>query len=124
MKSNIDYLRYALLATAAFVVINMVYSISSFDMMALGFVLWNLAPCFLGYIIINQLEATSTPIGFVVGILAFTIFIHSSWMLDVAGFQTGSSTSALVFIFAPVYSVLLGLIGAGVGVVISKLAKN
>ena len=33
---------------------------------------------------------------------------HAAWLFDWGGTQTGSSTSGLIFLFSPIYSVLLG----------------
>lgn len=33
---------------------------------------------------------------------------HAAWVFDWGGTQTGSSTSGLIFLFSPIYSILLG----------------
>ena len=45
---------------------------------------------------------------FAVFALLFVVFFHLSWLFDWGGTATGSSTSALVFIFIPFWAFILG----------------
>ena len=121
MTTTVKFLRSATIFATLFVVVNMTYTMSSFDIGAIGFIAWNIAPCVLAYMIISRPSAKHPAIGFVIGVLGLTILIHFYWMFDISGTKTGPSTSALIFIFIPIYSILLGLIAAAVGFGVSKL---
>jgi hypothetical protein len=43
--------------------------------------------------------------------LGLLLFGHLAWYFDWQGTKTGSSTSGLIFIFLPLYAVILGGIG-------------
>ena len=47
---------------------------------------------------------------FVILFLIFPVFINIAWITDFQGMKTGSSTSALIFIFAPLWANVSGLI--------------
>lgn len=78
------------------------------------FAVWNASPLLISYYLVNKgLSINSKPvmIGFVVYTvfsLGILLFGHFAWYFDWQGTQTGSSSSGLIFIFLPVYAVILG----------------
>ena len=54
-------------------------------------------------------------IGLAGAILGSMICVYFTWKFDWWDARTGSSTSALIFIFAPLWTLFSGLIGWGVG---------
>lgn len=115
MTAALKFVRTAAMVVALFVIVNMAISASGFDLSALVFLAWNVAPCILAYAAVTRRTAAYPAAGFAVGALGLTLLMHAQWMFDIGGAQTGSSTSALIFIFIPVYAVATGLIGAVVG---------
>jgi len=96
------------------------------------FLIWNLLPIILALVFIHLAEerlplspqaffALFVSIAFAVGV---TVFFHLAWMIDIAGTATGSSTSALMFVFLPVYSAIAGVIGGVIGVLIGSLQER
>ncbi len=90
------------------------------------FTLWNLLPlAVVAMLLLNvrykwrwcNMSAGSrgAVLGFVLGSLGFTFLMHLAWMLDLGGTATGSSTSGLIFIFIPIYSLGLGILGTPIG---------
>lgn len=70
--------------------------------------LWNLFPLFVAGLALGRggaafVFATVTALA-----IALT---HAAWVFDWGGTQTGSSTAGLIFLFSPVYSMLLGACG-------------
>ncbi|MBM4118084.1 hypothetical protein FJ251_10170 [bacterium] len=71
---------------------------------------WNLLPLVLAILAIVRsgdvrpsLSATTFA-----GITTLSVALtHAAWVFDWGGTQTGSSTSGLVFLFSPIYSILL-----------------
>jgi len=84
-------------------------------------IIWDALPLYVGYAIFhkafkaqceNKLYAS---IGFLIVSVGFSYFYHIAWFLDWEGTRTGGSTSALIFIWFPIYSVLIGSFGYFVG---------
>lgn len=48
---------------------------------------------------------------------------HTAWVFDWGDTQTGSSTAGLIFLFSPIYSLLLGACGWAVVKVAERLAR-
>jgi hypothetical protein len=46
-------------------------------------------------------------IAFSVAALGFVALLHLAWLLDWGGTATGSSTAGLIFLFAPIYTMLI-----------------
>lgn len=84
---------------------------------------WNALPILLGYILLRRAaKVSSKPIPELAYVIASSIFVvlfHIAWMLDLGNIQTGSSTSGLVFIFLPIYAVILGGGAFGLGYVLT-----
>lgn len=81
------------------------------------FALWNASPLLISYYLVSKgIRINSKPvlIGFVfytIASLGLLLFGHFAWYFDWQGTKTGSSTSGLIFIFLPVYAVILGGVG-------------
>lgn len=86
-----------------------------------GFVFWNIVPIIVSALIYNKFieRPLINNSGFhsVVAILLFHCFFHIVMYFDIGKSATGSSTSALAFIFIPIYAVAFG----GIVYFISKL---
>src|SRR3972149_438773 len=81
------------------------------------FAIWNASPLLISYFLYSRgLTLNSRPV--IIGFAFYTIislglllFGHLAWYFDWQGTKTGSSTSGLIFIFLPLYAVILGGIG-------------
>ncbi|TCK18561.1 hypothetical protein DFR30_1840 [Thiogranum longum] len=54
-------------------------------------------------------------VGFLVGSMALSGYIHLAWIFDWGESRTGSSTAGLIFIFIPIYVLISGGIGYLIG---------
>lgn len=93
--------------------------------------IWNLVPVFLSALLLSKWERRSDAIengktfGFVAGVCLFSGALHVGWIFDIGRTQTGSSTSALIFIFIPIYSMVDGLIGGMIiGALLGRIVKR
>ncbi len=97
-----------------------------------GFTLWNCLPLLLATLVFTRMfQRVTSPtmrlrdywavIGLAAGILGSTLCVYLSWKLDWWEARTGSSTSGLVFIFAPLYELGLGFVGFGIGCLASRV---
>jgi len=119
----------ALISIAGLIVCNLWISSSRIDPASLLFIVWNCVPVFvtLG---VNALHR-KTPIkrrmqrfgmtGFSIVNLGLTALSHLMWMFDIGKTKTGSSTSALLFVFLPISAMFFGLVGFLVGLVVGSL---
>lgn len=91
-----------------------------------GFLLWNCLPLLLAtFIFMTIVQRATSPtvylrnfwpdIGLAAGILGSTLFVYLAWKLNWWKVRTGSSTSGLIFIFAPLGEFGLGFAGLGIG---------
>lgn len=84
------------------------------------FTAWNMTPLIISLALYSyakkKRKSPAGAYGFLTASMMVSGFIHLAWMLDWDGAATGSSTSGLIFIFIPVYSVVAGLIGFAVGI--------
>ena len=62
--------------------------------------------------------------GFLIGSMLLSGYIHMAWLLDWDGTGTSSSTSGLIFIFIPLYSLIPGGIGFAIGQIIARGKKT
>ena len=78
-------------------------------------------PLYISYLLINSaIKSNSTPgllsaYGFMAFSIVFSIFYHITWYIDWQGTKTGSSTSALIFVWLPLYSLVPGFVGYVLG---------
>jgi ACR3 family arsenite efflux pump ArsB len=82
---------------------------------------WNCVPILTAYAITKNatksagFKRMAGAIGFCLASIGLTVLMHVLWLLDWNKIATGSSTSALVFVFLPVYSLLSGGVGYLIG---------
>jgi len=62
-------------------------------------------------------------IGFVVAAVGVTLFAHIAWVTDLGRVASASSTSGLLFLFLPIYSMILGIVGSILGRFVGVLAR-
>ena len=76
--------------------------------------LWNLLPSALAALAILRRAGAVQPSWSAITFAGVTTLvvalIHAAWVFDWGETQTGSSTAGLIFLFSPIYSVLLGAI--------------
>lgn len=74
---------------------------------------WNLLPLAIAFIIYlfskRRGKSLFGAYGFLLGSMLLSGFIHLAWMTDWNGTMSGLSTSALIFLFLPIDSVVAGL---------------
>jgi hypothetical protein len=88
-----------------------------------GFTIWNLTPVIavVGVLAVNRRLRTSLHLAppvpqavFCFLAIGCVALVHLAWQFDWGRMATASSTSGLIFIFAPVYSFGIAAIGAGI----------
>ena len=95
-----------------------------------GFVVWNALPVLLGFGVLVAGRRARLPI--VAGCTAFAVLatlpvvlFHLAWLFDWGGIATSSSTSALAFIFVPLWAcVFAGIAGVLAWGVVRVVCKN
>lgn len=81
------------------------------------FAIWNAAPLVICPVLYARAVARSDrrqvwgALGFLLGSMAISMSFHIAWLLNLDEIRTGSSTSALVLLFIPIYACVAG--GAG-----------
>jgi hypothetical protein len=103
------------------------------------FTLWNCIPLLLAAITLipaairsrsvsphadRRLRDLWVRIGLAGAILGSTLCVYSTWKFNWWNARTGSSTSGLIFVFAPLWTLLSGLIGLGAGWFAQRLIPN
>lgn len=89
--------------------------------------LWNLLPLFMaGMAIARGTRAKGTSWAALtfasVAVVAIAV-VYLDWVFDWGGTQTGSSTAGLIFIFLPIYSLLLGACGWAVAKIVERITR-
>ena len=91
------------------------------------FWLWNAAPVIAGLFFAELARrsgsSTLPPDAFLLFATVPLVLLHYAWLVDWNETATGSSTSGLIFLFAPVYASVLGAIGFGLaflGIILRK----
>jgi hypothetical protein len=111
------------------VVALVVYAEDSFS----AFTIWNALPVAIGFgvlwIGLRSRGATAAGcIAFAVSVTVLVALFHLAWLFDWGSIATGSSTSALAFIFVPfwviVFAAIIGLVAWGVGRVVLRRASD
>ena len=111
------------------VVALVVYAEDSFS----GFTIWNALPVAIGFgLLVTGLRSRgATAIGciaFAVSVTVLVALFHLAWLFAWGSTATGSSTSALAFIFVPfwviVFAGIIGLVAWGVGRVVLRRAYD
>ncbi len=99
------------------------------------FTLWNCLPLLLAAITLVPAAIQSPQthlrlrdlwvrIGLAGAILGSTLCVYFTWKFNWWNTRTGSSTSGLIFIFAPFWTLLSGIIGLGAGWFAQRLIPN
>ena len=94
------------------------------------FILWIALPLYLGYAFIKSVTVSDSIVkryssyGFIIASVGFSLFYHLTWFFDWQGTKTGSSTSALIFIWLPIYAVILGFIGQFIGNLVGNFCNR
>ena len=88
--------------------------------------IWNMFPVWIGFcaLQIGLVSSRTTAIGcisFAVSVTLIVALFHLAWLFDWGRTATGSSTSSLIFIFAPFWAVFFGGIIALVAWVIGRV---
>ncbi len=90
-------------------------------------IIWTSLPLYISYILVNSaiksnsIKKLFSAYGFMLFSIIFSIFYHVTWFIDWQGTKTSSSTSALIFIWLPLYSILIGLVGYVIGQIAGTL---
>jgi hypothetical protein len=84
-----------------------------------SFALWNLTPVAIAAaaaLFIRFVRRADSRIfsAFSFATLACVTLLHLAWRFDWGGTATGSSTSGLIFIFAPIYAMVVGVAASGI----------
>jgi hypothetical protein len=85
--------------------------------------LWNVVPMLVALALVLTSRHSGPTIrfagyGFSVGAAGLVLFGHIMWAFDVGKTATGSSTSALMFLFLPPWAVIVGAMAAVLGGII------
>jgi hypothetical protein len=87
---------------------------------------WNLLPLVLAGLVVLRgtgVGRTSWSAVAFAGVATLaSALTHTAWVFDWGGTQTGSSTAGLIFLFSPIYSLLLGSFGWAVVKVVERFA--
>ncbi|MFC5441619.1 hypothetical protein [Rhodanobacter ginsenosidimutans] len=95
---------------------------------SIGFALWNALPMLagLGMLLVGHRSRRAMPWGrlaFAVVATLFMVWFHLSWLFDWGGARTSSSTSALAFIFMPLWAFILGAVASVLAWTTHRLAR-
>ena len=95
---------------------------------AVGFAVWNALPMMagLGMLLAGRRSRGRMPWGrmaFATVATLLMVWFHLSWLFDRGGARTGSSTSALAFIFMPLWAFILGAVAGALAWIIQRLAR-
>ena len=86
------------------------------------FWLWNSLPFGLGLGLLDRAKKNGKSplpaIGFSIGAGIVSLFVHCAWLFDWAEMATGRSTSGLIFVVLPLWSLIPGALGYAIGRVI------
>ncbi len=90
------------------------------------FAIWNSSPLMISFISFRSAIKNHSKselggcMGFTLVSMALTLFFHGAWYFDWGETKTGSSTSGLIFIFIPIYALIVGGIGYVIGWFLGK----
>lgn len=118
-------MRTTLLATPFLLAMALAVYVQGSD--AFGFAVWNALPMLagLGMLLVGRRGRRTMPWGrtaFAVVATLFMVWFHLSWLFDWGGARTSSSTSALAFIFMPLWAFILGAVAGALVWAIQRLA--
>ena len=102
-----------------------VYAQGSFS----GFTIWNALPVAIGFGVLriglrSRGATAGACIAFAISVTVLVALFHLAWLFDWGSIATGSSTSAVAFIFVPFWVIffagIIGLVAWGVGRVVLR----
>lgn len=82
---------------------------------------WVASPLIVAWVVLwrtgaaGSRRAVVAATGFALACATLLLFVHFAWFLDLGRTNTGSSTSALIFVVLPVYAFFAGILGAAAG---------
>jgi len=94
------------------------------------FIIWTSLPLYISYMYYQQATRQGldkklyAAYGYLVVSLGLSYLYHMAWFFDWDSTKTGSSTSALIFIWFPIYAVILGYVGYLIGYVIGSFKQK
>jgi len=77
-----------------------------------SFTYWNCLPVAIAFIVLLVSRQSTPARAFALVSAGITVFMHLAWIGDWGGITTGSSTSGLIFIFIPAWSVAFGIVAS------------
>ncbi len=77
------------------------------------FTFWNMLPLFVS-LLIYQFGSPYSAYSFLLGSMMLSVYLHLAWMFS-WGDINSDSTSALIFVVIPIFSLIAGGIGYAVG---------
>ena len=91
------------------------------------FWLWNSLPFGVGLGLVDRAQRLGRSLwpaaGFTLGSGAFSLYFHVAWLFDWSGTSTSSSTSAVMFVFLPIYAFVPGAFGYAAGKAIDEFRR-
>ena len=93
-------------------------------------IVWTVLPLYFSWFQFEKVfkeqhfENVARYYGFLIASSGFSLLYHLAWFLDIGSMASGSSTSALIFIFFPIYAVVLGYVGYGVAAAWELIKKG
>jgi len=88
------------------------------------FIIWTSMPLYITYMYYLQAMRQDSEkklfaaYGYLIVGVGLSYLYHMAWYFDWDSTKTGSSTSALIFIWFPIYAVILGYVGYVIGYVV------
>jgi len=118
-------LQFAWIAIAYIVVIALVFYPALHEGLGAKLLLWNCIPPTLGLLAIATALDKSRPrvivsATFALAAATIAIFFSAAWFFTPLDLDPHSATSKLVFVFAPVFSLVLAIIASGVAWFITR----
>jgi hypothetical protein len=89
-----------------------------------GFTYWNALPVVVAFGVLAVFGLRPAASTFAAVTIGFTELFHFAWFGDWGGTATSSSTSAILFVFIPFWSILFGLIAAFVAWLVARFARR
>jgi hypothetical protein len=118
-------LQFAWIAIAYIVVIALVFYPALHEGLGAKLLLWNCIPPTLGLLVIATALDKSRPrvivsATFALAAATVAIFFSAAWFFTPLDLDPHSATTKLVFVFAPVFSLVLAMIASGVAWFITR----
>ena len=89
-----------------------------------GFTYWNCLPVVLALVVLVVSRQGVAARTFAAVSVGFSILVHLAWAGDWGGTATGSSTSGLIFIFIPFWSIIFGVVASLIAWLVCRFAPR